>query len=163
MDESYFGGLEENKPERTKLKAGRGTVGKTAVVGAKDRVTKQVAARVIEATDKPALQGFVTEHTGDGTTVYTDESTAYRGMGRSHETVKHPVGEWGKGRAHTNGMESFWSMLKRAHKGTFHHFWAKHLQRYVNEFAGRQNIRAMAHIVARLIGKRLMYRDLIAE
>ena len=60
-------------------------------------------------------------------------------------------------------------MLKRAHKGTFHKLSAKHLQRYVNEFAGRQNIRElntidqMVHVVAHLIGKRLMYRTLIAD
>ena len=167
VDESYFGGLEKNKPEHKKLKAGRGTVGKTAVVGVKDRTTKQVAARVVEHTDGPTLKGFVAEHTADGVKVYTDEHTAYKGL-PNHETVKHSVGEWGNGLAHTNGMESFWSMLKRAHKGTFHHFSAKHLQRYVNEFCGRQNIREMdtidqmGHIVERLIGRRLMYRDLIA-
>ena len=82
--------------------------------------------------------------------------------------MKHSVGEYVKGLAHTNGVESFWSMLKRAHKGTFQELSRKHLQRYVNEFAGRQNIRdmdtidQMGHIVARLIGKRLMYRELIA-
>ena len=70
--------------------------------------------------------------------------------------------------AHTNGIESFWSMLKRAHKGTFHKISAKHLQRYVNEFAGRHNvreadtIRQMESVVIGLVGKRLMYRDLIA-
>ena len=69
---------------------------------------------------------------------------------------------------HTNGIESFWSMLKRAHKGTYHKMSPKHLQRYVNEFAGRHNIREqdtikqMANVVASSVGKRLMYRDLIA-
>lgn len=70
---------------------------------------------------------------------------------------------------HTNGVESFWSMLTRAHKGTFHRLSAKHLQRYVNEFAGRHNIRdldtirQMEHIVAKMVGKRLMYRDLVTD
>ena len=71
--------------------------------------------------------------------------------------------------AHTNGIESFWSMLKRAHKGTFHKMSAKHMQRYVNEFAGRHNVRErdtvdqMEAMVAGMAGKRLRYRELIAD
>ena len=85
-----------------------------------------------------------------------------------HESVRHSTGEYVKDRAHTNGIESFWSMLKRAHKGTFHKMSAKHLQRYVNEFSGRQNIRdldtiAQMSILAHgMVGKRLTYRELIA-
>ncbi len=69
---------------------------------------------------------------------------------------------------HTNGIESFWSMLKRAHKGTFHKISKKHLHRYVNEFTGRHNIRSldtleqMAAILRGMDQKRLMYKDLIA-
>ena len=168
VDETYIGGLERNKHESKKQKAGRGPVGKTAVVGAKDRATGQVAARVVEHTDRETLQGFVVEHIADGAAVYTDEASAYDGL-LNHESVKHSVGEWVRGVAHTNGVESFWSMLKRAHKGVYHKLSAKHLQRYVNEFAGRHNIREMdtleqmQHVVAMLVGKRLMYRDLIAD
>ena len=70
--------------------------------------------------------------------------------------------------AHTNGIESFWSMLKWAHKGTFHKISPKHLQRYVSEFAGKHNIREsdtidqMRDTVARLVGRNLLYRDLTA-
>ena len=70
--------------------------------------------------------------------------------------------------AHTNGMESFWSMLKRGYHGTFHHLSAKHLHRYVNEFAGRHNqynavtADQMADGIAAMTGKRLMYRYLVA-
>ena len=148
---------------------GRGAVGKTAVVGAKDRATKQVAARVVESTDKPTLQGFVGEHAAPGATVYTDEAAAYEGIPYHHETVKHSVAEYVRGMAHTNGMESFWSMLKRAHTGTFHKMSPKHLDRYVRQFAGKHNLREedtldiMRHVAAALIGKRLMYSKLIAD
>ena len=148
---------------------GRGAVGKTAVIGVKDRETRQVRAKVIEHTDKPTLQGFVVEHTAPGATVYTDEASAYEGLPFNHESVKHSVGEYVRDMAHTNGMESFWSMLKRAHTGTFHKMSPKHLNRYVNEFAGKHNIRdkdtidQMRHLVAGLVGKRLMYSDLIAD
>ena len=72
------------------------------------------------------------------------------------------------GMAHVNGIESFWSMLKRGHKGTFHKISKKHLHRYVAEFAGRHNIRSldtldqMAAIVRGMDHKRLKYADLIA-
>ena len=85
-----------------------------------------------------------------------------------HESVKH-VAEYVRGMAHTNGMESFWSMLKRAHVGTYHKLSPKHLNRYVQEFAGKHNIRdsntlaQMVMIAAGLIGRRLMYADLIAD
>ena len=58
-----------------------------------------------------------------------------------HESVRHSVGEYVDGMAHTNGIESFWSMLKRANKGVYHKISAKHLQRYVDEFAGRHGVR----------------------
>ena len=121
VDETYMGGKRKNmsNAKRATLE-GRGAVGKTAVVGAKDRATKQVAARVVESTDKPTLQGFVGEHAAPGATVYTGEAAAYEGIPYHHETVKHSVAEYVRGMAHTNGMESFWSMLKRAHTGTFH-------------------------------------------
>ena len=175
VDETYMGGKRANmsNAKRKELEGtGRGPVGKTAVVAAKDRETKQVAARVIAEVDGQTLNSFVDGHTSPEADVYTDGSTAYKGR-ENHESVKHSIGEYVRyledATVHTNGVESFWSMLKRAHKGTFHKLSAKHLQRYVNEFCGRHNIRdldtirQMEHVVARMVGKRLMYRDLIAD
>ena len=103
------------------------------------------------------------------TKVYTDEHAGYEGMSRSHEAVKHSVGEYVRGMAHTNGMESFWSMLKRGYAGTFHKISPKHLDRYVTEFAERHNSREadtldmMGSLASGMAGRRLRYEDLTAK
>ena len=167
-DETYIGGLEKNKHESKKLKSGRGTAGKTAVAGVKDRKTGQVDAEVVEKTDGPTLQAFVHHRTGPTTLVFTDEAAAYNRLNRPHESVAHGAGEYVKDMAHTNGMESFWSLLKRGYIGIYHWMSVKHLPRYVTEFEGRHNNRPkdtlsqMADLVRGCIGKRLRYADLIA-
>ena len=172
VDETYFGGRRKNmsKSKRKNLPPGRGTTGKVAVVGVKDRDTKHVAAKVVPNTARRTLQDVIRDHVEPGADVYTDDSTAYKDMpGYTHGSVKHSVGEYVDGHVHTNGIESLWSMLMRAHKGTFHKISPKHLQRYVDEFAGRQNIREldtldqMAVVSGWLIGKRLKYKDLVAR
>ncbi len=172
VDESYFGGRRRNMSNakrKTLADTGRGPVGKVAVVGAKDRASNQVAAKVVPNTDVKTLQGFVLDHAAQGATVYTDDAPAYDSLPFAHATVKHSVAEFVNGMAHTNGIESFRSMLKRAHKGTFHKISPKHLNRYVQEFAGKHNIRELGTIaqmrntVTRLVGRRLLLRDLIVD
>ena len=169
VDEAYFGGKKENTtPARRAKMKGRGVSGKTAVVGAKDRESNRVSAKVVDSTGKQTLQKFVADHVASGSTVYTDEHGSYIGIPYEHESVKHSVGEYVRGQVHTNGVESFWSTLKRAHKGTFHKLSPKHLDRYVQEFAGKHNIRdadtaqQMTAVAAGLVGRRLMYSQLIA-
>ena len=98
--------------------------------------------------------------------VYTDEHGSYIGLD-SHEVVKHSIGEYVKEQAPTNGIESFWSMLKRGYVGTYYKMSVKQLDRYANEFAGRHNTRPldtlvqMEHIAQGLVGKNLKYRELV--
>lgn len=166
VDEAFFGGKEGNKHESKKQRLGRGTVGKTPVVGVKDRATKEVRAQVT-GMKHSELRGFVERHAG-GAMVYSDEAKAYEGLLR-HEAVAHGVGEYVRGKAHINGMESFWALMKRGFHGIYHKMSPKHLDRYVGEFAGRNNQRElntneqMAHVARGLQGKRLRYIDLIAD
>jgi len=167
VDETYMGGKRANmsKAKREAL-TGRGPVGKTAIVGAKDRATNRVTARVVESTDGSALRGFVAEQVTPDAPVFTDEAPAYAALPNPHAAVNHGALEYVRGEVHTNGIESFWSMLKWAHKGVYHKMSPKHLERYIQEFAGRHNIRdvdtliQMGLVVQGLEGKRLTYADL---
>ena len=172
VDETHMGGKRKNKPlKKRKALTGRGPLDMTAVAGAKDRATNQVSARVVEHTDARTLQGFVREHAKPGATVYTDESASYKGLDRDfdHEAVNHSANEYVRGAATINGMEAFWSVLKRGYQGTYHKMSPKHLDRYIREFAGRHNTREldttdqMVKLAQGMVGKRLTYRELIAD
>ena len=168
-DETFIGGKMKNMHADKRREARqKPDMGKTIVAGVKDRPSKRVSARVVESTEAATLHPFVTERTAEDATVYTDEGKGYSGLPRERETVKHSAGEYVKGDAHTNGIESFWSMFDRGIHGTFHHLSPKHLPRYINEFTGRHNIRdmdtldQMAFLARGIVGKRLRYADLIA-
>ena len=113
-------------------------------------------------------KGFIAGHTDPSATVYTDDAPVYSSLLFDHESVKHSVGEYVRDQAHTNSIESFWAMLKRAHTGTFHKMSPKHLNRYIREFEGRHNLRErdtldqMGSIVSGMARKRLKYGELIA-
>lgn len=169
-DETYFGGRKKNKPLSQREVWGRGLAGKTPVAGILDRRTKRVVAKVLPDNRHPTIKGFVRANLKEGATLYTDEGTGYRDLWDfDHEAVKHSILEYVRGPVHTNSIESFWSMLKRAHMGTFHKLSVKHLQRYVNEFAGRYNMREldthqqMRVVAYGLAGRRLTYDDLTAD
>ena len=140
------------------------------MIGAKERENGQVAAKPVQSTDSKTLGGFVQDWIETGSTVYTDGASAYGNMDAyDHDAVNHSAREYVRGRAHTNGIESFWSMLKRGYVGTYHKMSIKHLHRYVNEFAGRHNIRDLdtvkqMSVIARwMVGRRLRYEDLIED
>lgn len=169
VDKTFFGGLEKNKHKDKKLNAGRGGTGKAIVVGMKERDTKKVKAKVIVNTKRNTLHSFVNENIKEGSTVNTDDFKSYRNLANhKHKYVTHSIGENLDEQANINGIESFWLILKRAHKGTYHKMSKKHLHRFISEFEGRHNvpehdtIDQMSDIVSGMEGKRLKYDDLVS-
>ena len=168
-DETYIGGKEMNKHESKKLKAGRGTVGKTPVIGMRSR-GGAVRATVLAGTSAASIQSAVRNSVKPGTVLCTDEHAAYRGMPEyEHHVVNHSAKEFVDGMAHTNGIESVWALLKRGFYGVYHQFSIKHLQRYVNEFAYRLNegncrvhtVDRIDALLSKTIGRRMTYRRLV--
>jgi transposase-like protein len=170
IDETFVGGKEDNKHKSKKLLAGRGTVGKTTVLGMRQRGGK-VRAKVITGTSAAEIQPEVHATVEPGTTICTDEHRAYRGMPQfKHLAVNHSGREYVNGVAHTNGIESVWAVFKRGLHGVYHHASRPHLNRYINEFSFRLNEgNVKRHTMNRLdsltvatAGRRITYKELIA-
>lgn len=143
-DETYVGGLEKNKHKSKRKHVGTGGAGKTPIFGIKSR-DGEIRARVVDSVRAADLQMDIHRNIAPGATVYTDSWCGYNGLqGYDHTVINHSQGEYVKGDAHTNGIESFWALFKRGFHGIYHWMSRDHMQRYVDEFAFRFNHRANA-------------------
>jgi transposase-like protein len=171
MDETFVGGKAKNmhKAKRTKLGShlsAPGTFkGKTIVVGMLERKGR-IKAAVVESRTREVLHSLAHASIAPGSTVMTDEHKPYRGINFTHEVINH-ADAYVRGNIHTNGLESFWSMLKRALGGTYISVEPFHLFRYIDEQAFRFNNRndmddlGRFELAARNVaGKRLTYAAL---
>jgi transposase-like protein len=180
VDETFVGGSPKNMhaKKRLKLKAGKsgGYADKAIVFGMLDRDTRQVRAEVIPNIKRETLQNAILNRVGFGSTVYSDGWPGYDGLKAEafvHETVNH-VEEYVRGAVHTQGIENFWSLLKRGLKGTYVAVEPFHLDRYVDEQVFRFNNRATADnplddadrfyiALAQVANKRLTYAELTGK
>ena len=172
VDETYIGGKERFKHANKKLHE-RWPEGRITVFGIKEAgIGGKVIAFPVPHVNNVELQNAVLDNVPIGTTVYTDGHAAYRILtdyGYNHEWVEHGIGQYVKGMATTNGIESFWALLKRGYVGVFHYMSWKHLHRYVNEFVHRHNtgpgngFRTIGGVLAGMVGKRLTYKRLIGK
>ena len=143
--------------------------GKVAGMGMRDQ-NGRVVANPVKNTKRTTVHSFIAANAALGSTVVTDQFAAYFGIeavGYRHIRINHSVGEYVKEMAHTNGIESFWSLLKRGYVGIYHYVSAKHLHRYVKEYQFRHNTAQVGTLdfigmtIERMADKRLTYKGLI--
>lgn len=178
IDETYIGPNTRKMHADRRLKLQTGTYGKskTAVVGMLDRESRQVRAKVVPNVKRETLQNEILEQIERGSKVYTDSAPVYDSLTSQeyiHETVNH-VEEYVRGQVHTQGIENFWSLLKRGLRGTYVAVEPFHLDRYVDEQVFRFNNRATKDnplddtdrfmlAVSQIAGKRLTYAELTGK
>ncbi|MGA9127402.1 MAG: IS1595 family transposase [Terracidiphilus sp.] len=178
VDETFIGGKPKNMhmAQRLKMKQGMNANPKMAVMGMLDRESRQVRAKVIPNAKREVLQRHILNEIEKGSTVYTDGWTGYDNLAAQdyiHETVTH-INEYVRGQVHTQGIENFWSLLKRGLNGTYVAVEPFHLHRYVDEQAFRYNNRATKDnpltdydrfmlALSQISGKRLTYAELTGK
>lgn len=176
-DETFIGGLAKNmhKARKKKKITGTGGAGKEVVIGILSRGNGKNKSRVVKAkrvtdTTQETLQAEIKTAVETGSTIYTDAHGGYHGLAMEyvHEVVDHAV-EYVRDKVHTNGMENFWSLLKRAIKGTYVSVTPPHLDRYIDEQVFRFNERdtddggRFRMVVSGVKGKRLTYSELVGR
>jgi transposase-like protein len=179
-DETFIGGKARNMSAQRKAKKGismrRSMAGKVAVMGLLERHNKdeggaQVRTLVLASRKKRHLAPLVTEHVEQGSNLYTDALRSYGDMTQSgyvHQVIDHAE-EYVDGAVHTNGLENYWSLLKRALKGTYLSVEPFHLFRYLDEQAYRFNNRRASDFdrfraaTAQIVGRRLRFADLTGK
>jgi transposase-like protein len=175
-DETYVGGLAKNmhKARRERVITGTGGSGKTIVMGLLERGTEgrssRVKAKVVPNARKKTVQPEVRENVAPGSRVLTDALRSYEGLSPTyvHEVVDHAV-EYVRGTVHTNGMENFWTLLKRTLKGTYVAVAPAHLDRYLDEQTFRFNEREdgdggrFQTAMGSVTGRRITYKQLVAR
>jgi transposase-like protein len=170
LDECFIGGKEANKHEHKKLRMGRGAVGKTAVLGMRERDGRTRLAPIDERTIQTVTKQ-IHDNIEVGSQLYTDDHIVFSGLDGlffRHEAVNHSAGEYARGVASTNSIESVWAVLKRGVYGVYHHISPKHTGRYTDEFAWRLNegnvrnhtFERLDSFVGAISGKRLTYKEL---
>src|SRR5580704_1061741 len=171
VDESFIGGLARNMHKNKKAKiTGTGGAGKAIVMGLLDRKTKKIRLRHVANTQRETLQGVVREYIEGGSYVFSDAWVAYNGLDREyiHLVIDHAE-TYVNGNVHTNGIENFWSLLKRGLKGTYISVEPFHLFRYLDEQAFRFNERKQddggrfVSAMQGITGKRVTYEKLTGK
>jgi transposase-like protein len=176
VDETFVGGLAKNmhKDRKERTIKGTGGSGKAIVMGLLERhgsdKTSKVRAKVVRNTSSETLQGEVRKNVQAGSEVFTDALISYRGLDPEyvHQFIDHAE-TYVQGAVHTNGIENFWSLLKRGIKGTYVSVEPWHLHRYVDEQAFRFNERKVTdgerftEVLASIAGKRITYKHLTGK
>jgi hypothetical protein len=158
-----------HKDKRAEKIHGRGGTDKTMVIGVLQR-GGEVRAEVIEGRDRETLQGFVRANVAEGSAVHTDTLGSYSGLSDTytHETVNH-MEEYVRGQVYTNGIENFWSLLKRGLHGTYISVEPYHLFRYLDErmyaFNNRDasDLGRFADVLSATSGRRLTWLEVTSK